>query len=244
MIRRPPRSTLFPYTTLFRSVVQPDPRTDLFAVLVIGHANHLHVAHLLVGVQELFDFTGIDVLAAADDHVLEAAGDRHVALIVHHGEIAAVHPARRVDRLGRCVVVVPVAEHDGVAARAQLSWRAARNGRAGVRGGDLAFEMWQHAADRRHPKLNRIVDPGMERDRGRFGHAVADGDLWYVHLTDDLPHDVDRTGSAGHDSGAQRLDLEAAEAGMVELRDEHRRHPVDGGAAFRLDRPQRRVRIE
>src|SRR5947199_2434368 len=24
MIRRPPRSTLFPYTTLFRSVVQPD----------------------------------------------------------------------------------------------------------------------------------------------------------------------------------------------------------------------------
>src|SRR3712207_7612933 len=26
MIRRPPRSTLFPYTTLFRSVVQPEPR--------------------------------------------------------------------------------------------------------------------------------------------------------------------------------------------------------------------------
>src|SRR3712207_7068233 len=25
MIRRPPRSTLFPYTTLFRSVVVPDP---------------------------------------------------------------------------------------------------------------------------------------------------------------------------------------------------------------------------
>src|SRR3712207_8894863 len=26
MIRRPPRSTLFPYTTLFRSVVRPCPR--------------------------------------------------------------------------------------------------------------------------------------------------------------------------------------------------------------------------
>src|SRR3712207_7659433 len=26
MIRRPPRSTLFPYTTLFRSVLQPDLR--------------------------------------------------------------------------------------------------------------------------------------------------------------------------------------------------------------------------
>src|SRR5947209_17379117 len=27
MIRRPPRSTLFPYTTLFRSQVQAEPRT-------------------------------------------------------------------------------------------------------------------------------------------------------------------------------------------------------------------------
>src|SRR2546426_5071041 len=26
MIRRPPRSTLFPYTTLFRSVLPPEPR--------------------------------------------------------------------------------------------------------------------------------------------------------------------------------------------------------------------------
>src|SRR5690554_7151443 len=31
MIRRPPRSTLFPYTTLFRSlIVQAEPRTDYF----------------------------------------------------------------------------------------------------------------------------------------------------------------------------------------------------------------------
>src|SRR3712207_7789722 len=29
MIRRPPRSTLFPYTTLFRSDVEPEPRTNL-----------------------------------------------------------------------------------------------------------------------------------------------------------------------------------------------------------------------
>src|SRR3712207_7689679 len=29
MIRRPPRSTLFPYTTLFRSVLDPHPVVDL-----------------------------------------------------------------------------------------------------------------------------------------------------------------------------------------------------------------------
>src|SRR5438067_6418243 len=32
MIRRPPRSTLFPYTTLFRSKVYLDPKSD------VGHA--------------------------------------------------------------------------------------------------------------------------------------------------------------------------------------------------------------
>src|SRR3712207_7234481 len=33
MIRRPPRSTLFPYTTLFRSDVADDMRTDPHAVV-------------------------------------------------------------------------------------------------------------------------------------------------------------------------------------------------------------------
>src|SRR3989454_11609925 len=41
MIRRPPRSTLFPYTTLFRSIVVPDPRTPFvpFAacLIAVGH---------------------------------------------------------------------------------------------------------------------------------------------------------------------------------------------------------------
>src|SRR2546426_9076616 len=30
MIRRPPRSTLFPYTTLFRSMIRRPPRSTLF----------------------------------------------------------------------------------------------------------------------------------------------------------------------------------------------------------------------
>src|SRR2546430_10407103 len=34
MIRRPPRSTLFPYTTLFRSISDPGP---VEKILVVGH---------------------------------------------------------------------------------------------------------------------------------------------------------------------------------------------------------------
>src|SRR5258708_27618601 len=37
MIRRPPRSTLFPYTTLFRSRSPPFPRKGLSFVQAVGH---------------------------------------------------------------------------------------------------------------------------------------------------------------------------------------------------------------
>src|SRR2546421_4884687 len=50
MIRRPPRSTLFPYTTLFRSQAQV-PRLDLSARA--GHeVQRRHPAHVLSGRSE------------------------------------------------------------------------------------------------------------------------------------------------------------------------------------------------
>src|SRR5215211_9525911 len=57
MIRRPPRSTLFPYTTLFRSVADPveavaagpGPLADAFqvdAAAVVGHRSEEHTSEL------------------------------------------------------------------------------------------------------------------------------------------------------------------------------------------------------
>src|SRR2546422_6667225 len=42
MIRRPPRSTLFPYTTLFRSLLHAARHPDLHvrADVAVGHARH------------------------------------------------------------------------------------------------------------------------------------------------------------------------------------------------------------
>src|SRR5258705_1569511 len=54
MIRRPPRSTLFPYTTLFRSALRGDP-ADCERHVLRGHElsdPHVHVA---VGVEALGD---------------------------------------------------------------------------------------------------------------------------------------------------------------------------------------------
>ena len=44
--------------------------------------------------------------------------------------------------------------------------------------------------------------------------------------------------------GAQRRDVELLELGVIEERDEHRRHAVQGRAAFRLHRFEHRLRIE
>src|SRR3712207_7794029 len=43
MIRRPPRSTLFPYTTLFRSGISDEAQSTA-AVKVLGRMNKRHVA--------------------------------------------------------------------------------------------------------------------------------------------------------------------------------------------------------
>src|SRR3712207_8091769 len=74
MIRRPPRSTLFPYTTLFRSAVDDDPRRHLpGAVPVRGQdAGQRHAAIVEdVGVEH--DLVGTGVLDPG--HVLDGELD-------------------------------------------------------------------------------------------------------------------------------------------------------------------------
>src|SRR3712207_7369801 len=56
MIRRPPRSTLFPYTTLFRSPAQDGRPQRLGAALEhrrIGHAHEGHLDHRLAAAEEV-----------------------------------------------------------------------------------------------------------------------------------------------------------------------------------------------
>src|SRR2546427_5594576 len=61
MIRRPPRSTLFPYTTLFRS--DPDP---------VRHGGHRRVAERAVGLQpRLLHRAAPGVLGRSEEHTSE-----------------------------------------------------------------------------------------------------------------------------------------------------------------------------
>ena len=128
------------------AVLEHDRGAQLLAELLVRHAEALHVLDRWVGVEELLDLAGIDVLAAADHHVLDPADDVAEALGVDDGEVAGVHPAGGVDRLGGAQRVVPVAAHDRVAAGAQLAGEPARDD-AAVLVDQLDLEMRVDAAD-------------------------------------------------------------------------------------------------
>ena len=81
------------------AVLERDRGADLLAVLVVGHAEHRGLAHGRVLVEDLLDLARVDVVAAADDHVLLAVDDEEVAVLVDGRHVAGVQPAVA-DRLG------------------------------------------------------------------------------------------------------------------------------------------------
>src|SRR3712207_9016442 len=65
MIRRPPRSTLFPYTTLFRSIAERK-RDDVLPFEVLGD-----LPEFVHGLRRL----GYQALVVVDDYLLDLHGD-------------------------------------------------------------------------------------------------------------------------------------------------------------------------
>src|SRR4051812_47432316 len=100
--------------------LQHDGRRDLLAHRLVGHADHRRLGDRRVLVQDLLDLARIDVVAAADDHVLLAVDDEEVAILVELRHVAGVEPAPAHDLLRR-VGPAPVALHDVVAADADLA---------------------------------------------------------------------------------------------------------------------------
>src|SRR3712207_2488499 len=83
MIRRPPRSTLFPYTTLFRSSSYADRRLDYLAELG--------------GVDVYLDYLGVrgELVDGASDPVVEPHPDREQQIRAVYSPVharRAVHP--------------------------------------------------------------------------------------------------------------------------------------------------------
>src|SRR3712207_8175580 len=81
MIRRPPRSTLFPYTTLFRSLVAPVLEGDLELVLRVA------AGAVLLGVE------GRE--APADDLLLGPRSEEHTSVLQSRPSLVCRHPVEK-----------------------------------------------------------------------------------------------------------------------------------------------------
>src|SRR5262245_24350915 len=83
---------------------------DLLTPALAGDADHVALRYRRVLRQRVLDFGGIDVLAAGDDHVLDAVDHIDEAILVHVAAVAGVHPA--VDNgLGGLLRPFPIAYH-------------------------------------------------------------------------------------------------------------------------------------
>src|SRR2546422_4988783 len=77
MIRRPPRSTLFPYTTLFRSIVSGSDHLTAYNVYAEAVNNHGYLGEVYGLPRHLFHKT-IDRWARSEEHTSELQSRLHL----------------------------------------------------------------------------------------------------------------------------------------------------------------------
>src|SRR5262249_18326563 len=77
----------------------------------IGHSEDNGFQDGRVFVEDFFDFGAIDVLAAKDDHILNAIDEENIALSIHTTEVSAMIPPMT-QGVGGLLGFVPVALHD------------------------------------------------------------------------------------------------------------------------------------
>ena len=61
--------------------------------------NDLGLADGRMGVQELLNFSWVNVLPSSDDHVLHSANNLAIAILINDGNISGVEPSVRRDHL-------------------------------------------------------------------------------------------------------------------------------------------------
>ena len=217
------------------AAVEDDEGDGDFAVFFVGGADDLDVLDFGEGEEEVLDFLWGDVFAAADDDVLDAAGDAVVAGFVAGAEVAGVQPAVLVDDGGGLFGHLVVALHDVVAAAADFALGVGGQGLVGGGVEDGDFDAGEGGADGGDAEFDGVGAVGLGHAGGGFGEAVDGGDFDDVHVGDDAFHDFDGADGAGHDAGAEGGHVEHLEHGVGVHGDEHGGDAVEDGAFFLVD---------
>src|SRR3712207_7611025 len=98
MIRRPPRSTLFPYTTLFRSIVEYRRQQGTDGPLFLGRDTHALSEPALITALEVFAANDVTTLIDSRDGYTPTPALSHAIL---------THNSGRTSGLADGVVVTP-----------------------------------------------------------------------------------------------------------------------------------------
>ena len=125
--------------------------------------------------QLALDLGRVHVEPAVDEHVLEPVGDVEVAVCVHYADVAGVQPAVGVDRLGRLVGIVEIADHHVVAAYHHLAGLAPWH-LVAVSVDDQHLDVVDGAARAAGDDLGRVVVATHRGDSRGLGEAVAGDD--------------------------------------------------------------------
>src|SRR4051794_1065827 len=134
-----------------------DPSVHLLSVSSVWHAKNLHAANARAGVQELLDFSRVNVLASADDYILCPTCDGAVTFFLEDSKIAGVQPTVVVYRRPCRFVVFVIPLHDVVSAGTQLPMLAGRNNIAGSRIDYLQFGVRQNLANGSDAAFDRVI---------------------------------------------------------------------------------------
>ena len=95
--------------------LEHDKGLHLLHLQRVRHADDAAHLHQLVGVEDVLQLGGIDIVAAGDDHALDALLEVDKAVLVHGAQIPGVDPGQAVgvalEGLRRLLRVVEVAQH-------------------------------------------------------------------------------------------------------------------------------------
>ena len=152
-----------------RAVAERDHRHRHFAPFLVRTADHRGVLHLVHVVQHLLHFRRVDVLAARNNHVLEAVVDPVIAVFVPIAHVAGMVPAVPDGLPGR-FLVAPIFVEDALALDENFAGLPGRHVGAVV-ADDPRFAVKGRLAD--GPRLAVAVGGQLVDGAGRrFGGAV------------------------------------------------------------------------
>jgi hypothetical protein len=136
-----------------------DPRCQYFAEPIIAEAENARLIDIGMALQVLLNLAGVDVLAAADNDVLEAPDDANAAVWTHCRQIASMQLPFGIDCVRGRFRLVIVAAHDEISARADLS-DFVRFDRTPLHIDDSYFGCGKRAPGRFDPHSLRLVGCG------------------------------------------------------------------------------------